>query len=263
MRTLVKYECKRMMTSKEMIFSLMLGLGISFWYLGQYVWNQNIYQGNYFPETMFQKWIGGFVFPLQSFLYYLMLPFIGVLPGGATFYEDMESGLISNICLRCKKSKYLLAKYIAVFITSGVAFSVPLIVNLLFCVAHFPALVPEAFTNIGPSGNFLFFSLYFSNPWGYLILFLILGFLFAGGTACIALPVSFYVKHKAGVLLTPFILYFGVYCMDNIIGEGEFAPNYFLISGVGIENVWELIVPFTVFIIAFLVYIWKGLRYEG
>ena len=262
MRTLIKYECKRMFTSREMKLSLLVGVGVSVWFLLQYVWKKDVYQAYQFPESLFQKWIGGDSFPVQSFLYYLLLPLIAALPGGAALYEDMENNFIANVCIRCSKGCYLAAKYIAVFLTGGIAFVFPLILNVLIAAAHFPALIPEPISNIGPSGNFMFFELYFSHPWIYLFFFLLLAFLFAGGCASISLLASFYVHNKAGVLLTPFAVYFGVYCINNIAYRMDFSPNYFLIGGVGIENGWILPIYEICFLVVLLLYLWKGWRYE-
>lgn len=262
MKILLKYEIKRMLKSKEMMISLSVGFAICIWHLIQFVWFQRVYQGYDFPESFFQKWIGGHSFPTQSFLYYLILPLIAVLPGGATYFEDVDGGMIINIYLRCTRMKYLLAKYIAVFICGGLAFTLPLLLNLLFTAAHFPALLPEPITDIGPSLNYLFYQWYFCHPWLYLLLFLFLGFLFSGGFASISLAVSLYATHKAQILLCPFVLYFLIYCINNIIDTMNYAPNYFLISGIGIENILELIISFILFLSVFFAYLWKGLRYE-
>lgn len=263
MKALMKSELKRMLGSRNMILALGIGMVLSLWFLIQYVWGQSVYQGYDFPETVFQKWIGAYSFPVQSFLYYLLLPFIAVLPGGGTFYDDKESGLLLNFWIRCSKMKYLIVKYIAVFLAGGIAFVTPLIFNFIVAAAHFPALRPEELTSIGPSKTFLFLDLYYDHPWIYLILFLILAFLMAGGMAGITLTVSFYMEQKAMVLLVPFGIYFGVYCINNIIGTVDFAPNYFLISGMGIASVWEIILSVLVWAAGCIIFLIKGRRYEG
>ena len=245
MKALMKSELKRMLGSRNMMLALGIGMVLSLWFLIQYVWGQSVYQGYDFPETVFQKWIGAYSFPVQSFLYYLLLPFIAVLPGGGTFYDDKESGLLLNFWIRCSRMKYLIVKYIAVFFAGGIAFVTPLIFNFIIF-----AKIVQAFT-------------YNDHPWIYLILFLILAFLMAGGMAGITLAVSFYIEQKAMVLLIPFGIYFGVYCINNIIGTLDFAPNYFLISGMGIASVWEIVLSVLVWAAGCIIFLIKGRRYEG
>jgi len=264
MKVLLKNELKRMFFSKETALALLVGVGICIWYSIQYVWMKDIYDTTlqYCPESVFYNWLGAFIFPAQTFLYYLILPLLVVLPGGATYYEDVKNQYITNIYTRCVKWKYLLAKYIAVFLTGGIVFILPLLLSLFISMSHFPMLLPEAIIEIGPAPTGMLCNLYYTHPWSYLCVFFIIDFVFAGGIAAISLAITHFVNYKLGVIIIPFVIYFGVYCSDNLYGEMDYAPNYFLISCMGHNNIWEYVIGGIVLICVFIVYFVKGLKYE-
>lgn len=264
MKVLLKNEIRRMWYSKETFCAILLGCGISIWYAAQYIWGIPVYEKGYSfcPESVFYRWIGAFSFPVQSFLYFLILPLLVVLPGGATYHEDRKNQYTVNIYTRCVKWKYLLAKYLAVFFTGGMVFVLPLILSLFLSMAHFPMLCPEPITGIGPSQLGMMHDLYYSHPWSYVLIFLCIDFLFAGGIAGIALAVTPYVEHKLVVMLIPFILYFSIYCINNMVGEMDYAPNYFLISGMSGNNIWEYVIGGGVLTASFILYFVKGLKDE-
>ncbi len=93
-------------------------------------------------------------------------------------------------------------------------------------------------------------------------MFLIVDFVFAGGIASIALLVAFFAEHKFVVLMSPFITYYFIFSLNNIIGAGSYAPNYFLIPGFYQNYIWEFIISFAVIIIIFIFYLRKGLTNE-
>lgn len=264
MKVLLKNEWKRMWYSKETVVALLLGCGINIWYAVQYIWRVPVYDKIYSfcPESVFYRWIGAFSFPVQSFLYFLLLPLLVVLPGGGTYHEDRKKQYTVNIYTRCAKWKYLLAKYIAVFLSGGMVFVLPLILSLFLSMVHFPMLCPEPIVGIGPSQVGFMHEIYYSHPWAYVIIFLCIDFIFAGGIATIALTVTPYVEHRLVAMLIPFIVYFGIYCINNMVGQMDYAPNYFLISGMSENNIWEYVAGVAVLTGTSVLYFVKGWKDE-
>ncbi|MGN0291741.1 MAG: hypothetical protein ACI4C5_07400 [Lachnospiraceae bacterium] len=264
MRVLLKNELKRMIYSKETLFALLLGMGICIWHAYQYIWGAAIYDEalSFCPESVFYNWLGAFSFPVQSFLYFLILPLLVVLPGGATYHEDRKSQYTVNIYTRCAKWKYLIAKYIAVFLSGGIVFVLPLILSLFLAMVHFPMLRPEEIIGIGPSQIGLMYDLYYTYPWVYVIIFLCIDFFFAGGIAAITLAVTPFVEYRLVVMLIPFVLYFGIYCLNNMVGEMNYAPNYFLLSGMSENNIFEYVIGGVILATVFIFYFVRGLKDE-
>lgn len=264
MKVLLKNELKRMILSKEMVVALSVGIVICIWHAIQYIWSVPVYDvGKYeFPESMYYNWLGANSFPVQNFLYYLILPLLVVLPGGVTYYTDLKSHYVTNIYTRCSKKKYLLAKYIAVFLSGGIVFVLPLVLSLLISMAHFPMTLPEPLVDIGPSQTCILWKLFYISPGLYILIFLSIDFLFAGGMATVALAITYHMEYKIEVFLTPFIIYFGIYCVNNILGGMDYAPNYFLMSCMGNNNVWEFLISGMVFMGMFVYYRIRGRKDE-
>lgn len=263
MRKRIEVECRRAIFSPGMATALLVGMAIVLWHQYQHVWASEIEMYNFFcPESLFYRWIGASCFPMQSYLYYLILPVLASLPAGVSYFEDLHTGYYRNMYLRNQKKEYLMAKYIAAFVAGGIAVTLPLIVSLYLTAMRFPALAPEPIMSFGPDRNSVGFSLYYSHPWLHTILFLVLDFIFAGGLAGIALLATFFTNYKFAALITPFVCCYFVFSLDNLFGSNNFSPNYFLIPGFERNNIWEFVIGIGVFMVVAGIYYWKGKRVE-
>lgn len=260
----MKIELKRSLNNKMMLLSLLLGCTISISHVIQYVFVKDVYDSSimWCPESVYYNWIGASSFPMQSYLYYLILPILAVLPAGTLLYDDIKSGYVKNVFIRTKKSNYFIAKYVAVFISGGIAFVLPLIINFVLTSMWLPNLIPEPIIGIGPSLTSVGYEVYYSHPLLYNGLFLLVDFIFAGGMVSISLIAAYFVEHKFVVLISPFISYYFLYSLNNIIGINSFAPNYFLIPGFYQNYIWEFVISFAIIIISFIFYLGKGLTNE-
>lgn len=260
----MKIEIKRSLKNKMMLVAILLGCAISISHAIQYVFVKDVYDSSiiWCPESVYYNWLGASSFPMQSYLYYLILPILAVLPAGTLLYDDLKSGYVKNVFIRTKKRNYFIAKYVAVFLSGGIAFVLPLILNLILTSMWLPALIPEPIIGIGPSLTSVGYEIYYSHPLIYNCLFLIVDFIFAGSMASISLLVAYFVEHKFVVLMSPFIAYYFIYSLNNIIGNNSWAPNYFLIPGFYQNYIWEFVISFVVIIIIFIIYLGKGLTNE-
>ncbi len=263
MKMIIKNECKRTIFSKGMAASLSIGLVIIGWHLYQYVWGPGITSENaYCPESVFYRWIGAGTFPMQSYLYYLIIPLLAVLPGGITYYEDLKSGYWQNIYTRTKRWKYLAAKYISVTVAGGIAVVVPLLVDLYATCMRFPALKPEPIMSIGPGRTAMGFQLFYTHPWIYTILFLMFDFLFAGAIVGISLITSFYTEYRFAVLITPFVCYYFTYSINSFFPKINFRPNLFLTPGFYDNHIAAPLIGSCFLIVISVFFFWKGEQYE-
>lgn len=266
MKQILKNECKKAFFNKGMLLALSIGIGIVLWHSFQYIFSPTVKDVNAFcRESVFYNWIGASSFPMQSYFYYFLIPLIAVLPAGTSFYEDIRTGYIRQMYTRMPRKNYLVAKYSAVFLSGGIAVTLPLLVSFYLAMIRFPLLKPEPIMDYGPDRTSFGFSLYYTSPIWHTILFLMITFLFAGGFAGIAVLTTYYTDYKIIVWLTPFVCYYFLFVLQSMIGTEHvmIAPNYFLIPGFSKNSIWDYIIGILFFICSFLFYYKKGEQYEG
>lgn len=256
-------EAKRALLNKGMAASLLIGIGIVLWHQYQYVWDPEITMYNaYCAESIFYRWIGASSFPMQSYLYYLILPVLACLPAGGSYFEDLHNGYYIHIYIRNQKKEYLIAKYTATFLSGGVAVVLPLLVSLYLTALRFPALSPEPIMSFGPDARSFGYHLFYSHPWLHTGLFLLIDFIFAGGITGIALFATFFANYQFTAFITPFVCYYFVFSLDGLLGNMNFAPNYFLLPGFYRNTIWEFLIGILILAAIAAAYYWKGKRLE-
>ena len=266
MKQILKNECKKAFFNKGMILALGIGCTIVLWHSWQYLFAPNVKDTNDFcQESVFYNWIGASSFPMQSYLYYFILPLLAVLPAGISFYQDIHTGYIRQIYTRTSRRDYLVAKYLSVFLSGGVAVVLPLVLSFYMAAVRFPLLKPEPIMDYGPDRTSFGFELYYNHPILHTLVFLGIAFLFAGGFAGFSFLATYYTEYKIVVLITPFVCYYFLFVLDSMMVNQEIriAPNHFLIPGIDINTIWNYIGGIVIFLISFVWYYKKGKAYEG
>ena len=193
-------------------------------YLNDYMTKTMIY-----PHSVFNKWIGGESYTLQSFLYFMLIPILAVIPFGDSFFTDRKSGFVKNIFVKTRKKYYFYAKYIAVFLTGGVAVVAPLLLNLAFTACVLPSLIPQASAGTFPIFSLSMWSeLYYTHPYMYTFAYLVIIFVFSGFMATFALSVSLFTDSRFVVLLASFLVYLFLYFVCDFLGVQNLCPMKFL-----------------------------------
>ena len=218
MKQIIRNECKRVFWGRGMAVSLVISFSVIVWHLYNHVFGPGaISSVNIFTrETLFQMWIGGNVTYMQTYLYFKIIPLLCVLPAGATLFEDYKSGYTNFVFIRTTRSKFLIAKYIAVFLSGGFAITVPLVLNFLCTALRFPALKPEPIMMIGPNLNAMWLDLYYDNPWLFTVLSFLIIFLLSGAIATLALLFTYLTDYKFLLLLLPFVCCSTLEAIENI-----------------------------------------------
>lgn len=163
-------------------------------------------KGSY-PHSLFNSWMGATPFSLWSVLYFFVLPLTACLPYADSLYTDVRSGYAANVVTRGGAARYFRAKVIAVFLTAGAVGVVPQLVNLLGTALLVPVLQPEPTAGtffVAPSA--MLADLFYSSPWLYTILFMVLCFVVCGLVACSCLVFSYLVANRFMVLVAPFLV---------------------------------------------------------
>ena len=106
-----------------------------------------------------------------------------------TYYTDNKKGIVHNYYSRTNKINYLLAKWMAVFITGGMTAIIPLMVNLMATSAVLPSFIALDYI-ISCNANGMWSYILYSHPYIYYILSFILQFICAGLIATVSLLIS-------------------------------------------------------------------------
>lgn len=183
--------------------------------------------------TLYNHWIGGEFTTLSSSLFYMLLPLLSPLPYGLSYFVERKNGYVRNVFSRGKKVDYFKAKYLAVFISGGLVVIIPLLINILTVSMFVPAYKPDIFYDIYYAVPMLqmWSYIFYTFPFMYVVLFLILDFVFSGLIATISLALTFWIKNRFVILLLPFFIFLAVNYSERLMPNSwgyELSPIYFL-----------------------------------
>lgn len=241
MRKLIKMELKRMLDSKALRISILIGVAICIWLLiielhevstlERMVEQYGVEKlGLYYPRSLFNSFIGLEFAYLPSSLLYAILPMLVVIPFSASFYYEKKSGYLKNILLRCNRFKYYAAKYIVVFISGAIVVLSILGFSFLVSAMFFPALPPEiATSSFSPQNEQqLLMELYVTHPMIYTLLYSMIDVVFYALIATIPLTLAIFIQSSVTVLVAPLVIYVTVSYALTALGAIEFSPMNFL-----------------------------------
>ena len=249
MCSVLKLELKKSFKNKFFWISVVLGCLITLlsfehmvnmYYEGMSAISGNstdiIYDPHIGINTVFNCWIGGEPFSLGSSIYFFVFPLLIALPYGWSYSEERKCGYRRMMITKTGKKKYYCAKYVAVFLSGGVAMVLPLIFNFWMTLLVVPAILPDVTMNMfyGVFGGSFLAELYYTVPFLYVAIYLFIDFVYCGFLVCICMAVSGIVRQKWGVVLIPFLLLLFVHVItdyiysDPSVAYKELSPLYFL-----------------------------------
>ena len=249
MCSVLKLELKKAFKNKFFWISVVLGCLITLlsfehmvnmYYEGMSAISGNstdiIYDPHIGINTVFNCWIGGEPFSLGSSIYFFVFPLLIALPYGWSYSEERKCGYRRMMITKTAKKKYYCAKYVAVFLSGGVAMVLPLIFNFWMTLLVVPAILPDVTMNMfyGVFGGSFLAELYYTVPFLYVAIYLFIDFVYCGFLVCICMAVSGIVRQKWGVVLIPFLLLLFVHVItdyiysDPSVAYKELSPLYFL-----------------------------------
>ena len=249
MCSVLKLELKKAFKNKFFWISVVLGCLITLlsfehmvnmYYEGMSAISGNstdiIYDPHIGINTVFNCWIGGEPFSLGSSIYFFVFPLLIALPYGWSYREERKCGYRRMMITKTGKKKYYCAKYVAVFLSGGVAMVLPLIFNFWMTLLVVPAILPDVTMNMfyGVFGGSFLAELYYTVPFLYVAIYLFIDFVYCGFLVCICMAVSGIVRQKWGVVLIPFLLLLFVHVItdyiysDPSVAYKELSPLYFL-----------------------------------
>lgn len=268
MKAIYTNEIKRAFNTIGMKLALLVGCALSIWHVitvimpiseGQnYELSANAIDDLYVPISLFSTWMGNELFPIQSYIFYLILPLLAVLPFGSSFFEDIKSGYIINVCTRVEKKIYFKAKYLAVFLSGGVAVVAPLLLNLVLSSMFMPAFIPDNGTVGTISPTTMVYEVFFTHPLIYVLMLIVIDFIFAGVIATLALSYTYFTEHRFGVMIVPFVFYFFIYSLTNLIDKTDYSLFFMLNGGANNNYLPVYILYFLLFFaLSYVIFMWK------
>ena len=268
MLAFLKIELRRVLRSKLLWLTLLIGCAIT---VSQYFMNVlsnvqylDIFQSQPFgticPHTWYEKWIGGELSTSQSYIYFMLIPILCVLPHSTSLAYDRSSGYTYNLFTRGKKVHFYFAKYITTFFSGGVVVILPLIINLLLSICTLPTITPDPATGTSMiTGTMFWAGLYFDYPIAYIALYLGIIFVFSGVIATFGLILGTAVYNSFLITIMPFVTYLFSYAICTMNGWHRFCPFMFLTPAQRVDNITfstvavETIIILTIILIAYFI----------
>ena len=211
------------------------------------------------PDILYSTWIGGHFNCAEKQLYYLILPILAALPFADSYFMDLKSGFVHNIGTRTGRTQYFISKYVAVFLSGGVAVVFPLLFNFMLSCMFLPMIQVEATSqHLGVTSYITFAPVILYNSLLHVVLYLFLTFLFAGFFACFALVATRHVGYRFLVLLAPFGLYLLINSVMGLFRLKNWEPMYFLMPSYGQQvGIPMLVVGTLLLLITAIPFLWR------
>lgn len=157
--------------------------------------------------SLFIHWLATNISSYGSRVFFLVWPILAAMPFGWSYCGERKSGLYDQIVSRAGVREYYKAKYIAVFVSGGLAVGLPVLLNLLANALICPADVPGVQLSLVAIFDGCFLSaLFYAHPWAHSLIWCLVDFLFGGAAACLCFVVGTRLRHQVMVMLTPFAL---------------------------------------------------------
>lgn len=141
-------------------------------------------------------------------LFFFIWPVLAAMPYGWSYSSERRSGYYNQVASRSSRKRYFCSKYIAVFVSGGLAVAVPLLFDLLANALVSPDAVPDVTLMIQPISNGCFLSgLYYTHPWVFALIWCFVDFLWGGVAACTCFLVGAKIRLQVIVMLVPFMIF--------------------------------------------------------
>lgn len=159
--------------------------------------------------SLFIHWIGVNCSNYGCNLFFLVWPVLAALPYGWSYAQERKNGVYYQLAARAGKRTYFFAKVVAVFVTGGLAVSVPVLVDLLANALIMPDMLPSVTGSVSLITARSFLSeLYFTYPWLYALLWCGIDFLWGGTAACLCFAVGSKLRLRVLTVLVPYVVFY-------------------------------------------------------
>lgn len=157
--------------------------------------------------SLFYLWMGKYSSTYGGSLFCTIWPVLAAMAYGWSYNQDRRSGVYDQIVVRTDAKMYFVSKYIAVFVSGGLAISVPMLADLLANAMVCPYSIPIL---TGSLNAYFLSELYYTCPWAYGLIWCGMTFLWGGAAACICFVAGTKLCHGVMLILVPYALYIAV-----------------------------------------------------
>ena len=281
MNTMLSTELRKMLRGQTLLWAALIGMAISLvnvvenYFLTQWFYEaqEMSYAPGYATLSIFHNWIDGSQMTVDETIFFTVFPLLAAMPFSWSLWNEKHGGYTNQILIRCSKKTYLLAKYIAVFLSGGISVVTAMIFNFMANAWILPLCNTLPILTGGGDGLFLS-RLLFTYPKIYVVLCLITCFFWAGTLACLGLAASLFIRSAIMSVLFPFVLFLGSsfliegmassYSEVEFLGRFETSPMQLLHAMTLNSNpawyVWTILL--TLLVIISVVYYLRGMRDE-
>ena len=172
--------------------------------------------GYWYEIGVLGGWLGTELQSPCNQLFYLLLPFLAVLPYGSQLFSEWNNGYAGQMIIRCGRRRYLTARGIAAFVSGGCVIAIPLLVNFLSIACFMPIIVtdPMALQSVVP-GRALLGDLVYEAPALYAAWYIFIDFIYGGLFALMALAITQFCNNGFVLTILPLMfnccMYYGVH----------------------------------------------------
>lgn len=226
-------------------------------------------QNPYAPITnAFTSWIGWDSENKFSKLLFSLFPFVSVLSYCWSYCSDKKNGKSDRLIMKIGKFNYHSSKYVAVFISSGLVITIPLLLDFLMILMFIPAIFPDSVYDIyyGIFSNNFMADIFYTQPFIYVFIFLLLNFVYCGLFGCIGYAVSTFIKSRLISVSMPVgIILITEYIKNKVISDisfqrNNFSPLTFLYPAKSINTNWFIVIS-EIFLIFLITFYFSSLRF--
>ena len=166
------------------------------------------YSSSPYGYSLFVWWMGLNQFTYGCNLFFKVWPILAALPFAWSYAQERKNGVYYQLVCRAGKQTYFVAKTLAVFVSGGLAVSVPVLFNLLVNAMILPDMMPNVIMqNLNTPMSFLI-ELYYSNPWLYTLLWCGIDFLWGGTAACLCFAVGSKLRLQVLTVLVSYVVFY-------------------------------------------------------
>lgn len=140
--------------------------------------------------------------------FFVILPLLVLMGYSWSLASDLRSGYIAQIVTRATRGEFYKARYLSVFVSSGLLAVIPLVINLLIIACFLPAYIPRVtdamYIDLAPSD--LFANVFFSSPLLYVFLKLAVNFVLCGLWAAMIMGLATVWTNRVVLICVPYII---------------------------------------------------------
>ncbi len=157
------------------------------------------------------------------------------------------------MCVRAKKKYYLIAKYIAVFVSGGCVVAIPMVLVFSFLQCFYQQCflkhLIHLLTYILLINGLICF---YVQPLLYTSIYIFITFLFSGVTASLSLFITFFLDRKFVTFVFPFFIYiFSSFCLE-MLGFDAYSIRNLVTTTSESGTTFSVTILFLIFLLPFI-----------